>query len=113
MKTVEGVATNPASAVVDGDFVWVGDWSAPQVVRLHAIGPARPHSITLPPRSCCFEGVWNIAAGAGDIWATTPREDALWRIDPTTNGVTRVSFPYMPAGVTADANDVWVTMRQK
>jgi DNA-binding SARP family transcriptional activator/streptogramin lyase len=113
MKTVKGVATNPAFAVVDGDFVWVGDWSAPQVVRLHAIGPARPRSITLPPRSSSFVGVWNIAAGAGDIWATTPRDDALWRIDPKTNAVTRVNFQYLPTGVTADANDVWVTLRKK
>ena len=54
-----------------------------------------------------------IAAGAGDIWATTPRDGALWRIDPKTNAVTRVNFPYMPTGVTADANDVWVTVREK
>jgi len=111
MKTVEGVATNPAFAVVDGDFVWVGDWSAPQVVRLRAIGPARPRPITLPPRSFGFVGVWNIAAGAGDIWATTPRDGALWRIDPKTNAVTRVNFLYIPTGVTAD--DVWVTVREK
>ena len=113
MKTVEGVANNPAFAVVDGDFVWVGDWSAPQVMRLRAIGPARPRTISLPPRSFGFVGVWSIAAGAGDIWATTPRDGALWRIDPKTNAVTRVNFPYLPTGVTADANDVWVTVREK
>ena len=113
MKTVKSIASNPAFAVVDGDFVWVGDWSAPQVVRLRAIGPARPRPITLPTRSFGFVGVWNIAAGAGDIWATTPRDGALWRIDPKTNAVTRVNFPYMPTGVTADANDVWVTVRKK
>jgi SARP family transcriptional regulator, regulator of embCAB operon len=113
MKTVERVANNPAFAVVDRDFVWVGDWSAPEVVRLHAIGPARPRSISLPARSVGFVGVWNIAAGAGDIWATTPRDGALWRIDPKTNAVTRVNLPYLPTGVTADANDVWVTVRKR
>jgi DNA-binding SARP family transcriptional activator/streptogramin lyase len=111
MKTVGGIANNPAFAVGDGDFVWVADWSAPQVVRLHAIGPARPRTIALPPRGFVV-GVWNIAAGAGYIWATTPRDDALWRIDPKTNAVTRLNFRYLPTGVIADANDVWVTMRE-
>jgi len=113
MKTIGGVANNPAFAVVDDGFVWVGDWAAPQVVRLRAIGPARPRSIALPSRRGGLVGIWNIAAGAGDIWATTPRDGALWRIDPKTNAVTRVNVPYLPTGVTADANDVWVTVREK
>jgi hypothetical protein len=53
----------------------------------------------------------DFAAGAGAIWVTTPRYDALWRIDEKTDAVTRIRFPYPPAGVTADANDVWVTVR--
>ena len=117
VETVDFVATNPDSPVVDGDVVWVGDWSAPQVVRLRAVGSARPHSISLPvhnhtacPRISC---VWRVAAGAGAIWATTPEDGALWRIDPKTNAVTRIGLPYPATGVTADANDVWVTVRGK
>jgi hypothetical protein len=41
----------------------------------------------------------------------TPDNDALWRIDPKTNAVTRVNLPYPPTGVTADATNVWVTVR--
>ena len=51
VKTVEGIATNPAFSVVDGDFVWVGDWAAPQVVRLSAID--RPDRV----RSRCRRGL--------------------------------------------------------
>ena len=47
-ETVDSGAINPDSPVVDGDVVWVGDWSKPQVVRLPAVGAARPHSISLP-----------------------------------------------------------------
>jgi len=117
IKTIYTVATNPDSVVVDGSVAWVGDWSVPQVVRLAAVGAARPRSIPLPilhtdrcPKISC---VWRVAAGAGAIWATTPEDGALWRIDPKTNAVTRVSLPYPPTGVTADADDVWVTVRGK
>jgi DNA-binding SARP family transcriptional activator/streptogramin lyase len=111
------VGVNPVPPVVDGNVVWVGDWSVPHVVRLAAVGTPRPRSIALPVRhharcvklSC----VWWVAAGAGFIWATTPEDGALWRIDPKTNTVTRVALPYRPAGVTADANNVWVTVRGK
>jgi DNA-binding SARP family transcriptional activator/streptogramin lyase len=114
-QTIHSLATNPASVVVDGNVVWVADWSAPHVVRLNAIGPARPVSVRLPVRNktgCVkISCVWHVAAGAGFIWATTPRDDALWRINPTTNHVTRLGLPYPPTGVTVDRNNVWVTVR--
>jgi hypothetical protein len=114
-ETEHSGAFNPVSPVVDGDVVWVGDWSKPQVVRLPAVGVGHPRSISLPvhhaacPRISC---VWTVAAGAGAIWATTPEDHAVWRIDPNTNAVRRIGLPYPPTGVTADANDVWVTVRE-
>jgi streptogramin lyase len=112
VRTVESVARNPVSPEVDGDAVWVGDWSLPQVVRLNAVGPSRPRPISLPVTTPLFDSaVWSVAAGAGAVWATTPRDSALWRIDPTTNQVTRISIPYLPAGVATGDNDVWVTVR--
>jgi DNA-binding SARP family transcriptional activator/streptogramin lyase len=111
VKTVDRVAVRPGFPVVDGDTVWVGDWTGPQVVRLRAVGSARPTQIPLPMRN--FAGVWNIAAGAGAIWATTPRDRALWRIDPKTNAVTRLRMRYLPTEVAVDANDVWVTLRER
>jgi class 3 adenylate cyclase len=107
-KMVDRVAAAPGSVVVDGDTVWVGDWFAPQVVRLHAVGSSRPRGVFL-----ASAGVWNVSAGAGGVWATTPRDSALWRIDPKTNAVTRVTMAYLPAGVAANADDVWVTVREK
>jgi DNA-binding SARP family transcriptional activator len=110
-ETVLGAAFNPAFGVVDGDVVWVADWSAPQVTRLHAVGPARPRRIPLPTGNPLV-GVENIAGGAGAIWATMPGAGELWRIDPRTSSVTRVRLPYLPTGVTTDADDVWVTVRK-
>jgi DNA-binding SARP family transcriptional activator len=116
-KAIKSVAINPSSVVVDGDAVWVADWSAPQVVRLSAVGALHLHRISLPVRShrgCPkISCVWTVAAGAGFIWATTPEDDALWRIDPKGNAVRRVELPYAPTGVTVDANNVWVTVRGK
>lgn len=105
---VNHVAIEPNFPVVDGNVVWVADWGSGQVVRLNAVGPPLPHHIHLPGAT----SVWNIAVGAGAVWATTPGDSALWRINPKTNKATRIPLPYAPTGVAADANDVWVTLRQ-
>ena len=108
VHTVDGVALNPGSVVVNGNAVWVGDWTAPQLARLNAVGPPRFRHIPLPSGSA---GVWTIAVGANAIWAASPDDGVLWRIDPSTNAVTRVNLPYSPTGVAADATNVWVTVR--
>ncbi len=107
-ETVDAVARQPAFPVVDGNVVWIADWGAPQIVRLSAVGPPRPRRISLPGGTA---GVWSIAVGARAVWATTPRDGSLWRIDPKTSKATRLNLPYLPTGVTADANDVWATVR--
>jgi streptogramin lyase len=111
-KTVLDAAFNPAYGVVDGDVVWVGDWSAPQVTRLQAVGRARPRRISLPTGNPLV-GVEDIAGGAGAVWATMPGAGELWRIDPKTSALTRVRLPFLPTGVTTDASDVWVTVRKR
>ena len=102
---------NPAFPVVEGDAVWVADWGEPRVVRLHAVGPARPHTVWLPIKNFTAT-TWDVAAGAGAVWATTPRDHAVFRIDPKTNSVRRIRVPFAPTGVAADANAVWVTVRR-
>ncbi len=100
-----------AHILVDGETVWVGDWDHPRVERLRAVGPRRRRLVDLPVRNF-GTGVWHIAAGEGYIWATTPADGALWRIDPKTNKVKRIPLPYPPIGVTANEGDVWVTVRR-
>ena len=52
------------------------------------------------------------AAGAGAVWATTPRDGTLWRIDPKTNHATRIAIPHLPTYVTVGANgELWLTVR--
>ena len=102
---------NPAFPVVESDAVWVADWGEPRVVRLHAVGPARPHTVWLPIKNFTAT-TWDVAAGAGAVWATTPRDHAVWRIDPKTNAVKRIRVPFAPTGIAADANNVWVTVRK-
>jgi DNA-binding SARP family transcriptional activator/streptogramin lyase len=105
---VEDVAAGPSFPVADGNVIWVADWSGPRVLRLNAVGSAQPRVIALPEAAA---GVWSIAVGAGAAWATTPADGAIWRIDRATNAATRINLPYFPTGVTADANNVWVTIR--
>jgi len=109
-RVIRQPALNPASLIVDGDTVWVGDWSNPMLVRLPALGSGVVRTISLPVQNPAG-GIWTIAAGAGYVWATAPTDDALWRIDPTTDHLKRIALPYPPAGVTADANNVWVTVQ--
>jgi DNA-binding SARP family transcriptional activator/streptogramin lyase len=111
VETVNVLSVDPAHILVDGETVWVGDWAIPAVERLRAVGPSRPRLVELPVRNVTA-GVWNIAAGQGYIWATTPRDGALWRIDPKTNEAKRIPMPYPPTGVTANEGDVWVTVRR-
>lgn len=110
VETVDNVAINPAFPVIDGGIVWAADWAAPQVARFRAIGSSVPRMIALPVVNGAA-GVWNVAAGAGRLWATTPRDHALWRIDPKTNDVTRIPMAHLPAGLVADDDGVWVTVR--
>ena len=107
---VVDVPAAPGLSAVDRDTIWSSDWFSPKVVRTAAVGSSAPRSVRLPVRNAAT-GAWNVAAGAGFIWATTPADGSLWRIDPRTNGVTRIPLGFFPAGVTANADDVWVTVR--
>jgi DNA-binding SARP family transcriptional activator len=110
MRVVERVAGSPAFPVIDGSDLWVGDWSAPQVVRVRALGSPNLRRISLAG-AAALSGVWDIAVGASAVWATTPLAGAVWRIDPKTNRVTRIAVAYLPTGVAADGDAVWVTVR--
>jgi class 3 adenylate cyclase len=115
IMTTGKVAINPVSPVVDGDTVWVGDWSVPQVVRIPAVGSGEVRTVALPTNTddagYWHSVVWQVDAGAGAIWASSPRLGAVWKIDPDDDTVTRIPLPYPPGGVTADSDSVWVTVR--
>jgi streptogramin lyase len=110
VKTHEFVATNPGAVAVQGDGVWVGDWTTPTVVRLPAIGSGKPRTIALPA-ALERAGVTSVAAGAGAIWATVPDGHALWRIDPKTDKTARIGLRYFPWGVAVGDDGIWVTVR--
>jgi DNA-binding SARP family transcriptional activator/streptogramin lyase len=114
VETSDSIGRNPATIVVEGDSVWVGDWNLPQVVRLAALGTGRPRRVSLPWRSVLgYAGVTTVAAGAGSVWATVPSDRAVWRIDPRTSHPTRIALPYAPWGVAAGDDDIWVVVRGK
>jgi streptogramin lyase len=102
----------PVFPAVAGNTVWAADWDSPEVERLDISGSHSSRIIALPVNNASA-GVWNVAAGAGYIWATTPRDGTLWRINPHTDAVTRIAMPYLPTMVTANASGVWVTVRGK
>jgi class 3 adenylate cyclase/sugar lactone lactonase YvrE len=111
LHTVPGVATNPSGLAVDGDTVWVGDWARPAVARVAARGPGNPRTIRLAEPKDSTSDVWSVSAGAGAVWAAGPRYGSIWKVDPATNAVTQIPVPYLPAGVAAGDDEVWVTVR--
>ena len=114
IDTVEKVATIPSGLVVDGDTVWIGDWSSPAITRVPAVGSGSPRKIVLPvPTVNVASVVWGVDAGAGGIWAATPRFGYIWRIDPKTNAVTRILVPHLPSFVAVDDGSIWVTVRAR
>ncbi|HYX77690.1 MAG TPA: hypothetical protein VE757_10980, partial [Gaiellaceae bacterium] len=110
VKSFELVANNPGALVARGDSVWAGDWNAPIVVRLPAVGAAPPRPVSLDV-TVERAGVTSVAAGAGAIWATVPSDHALWSIDPKTNRTKRIELGYYPWGVAVDDDAIWVALR--
>ena len=81
------------------------------MVRLRAVGAGKSRTISLPTSNPAA-GVWSVAAGADAVWATTPRDGTLWRIDPKTNHVTRIPIPHLPTFATVGADgELWLTVR--
>jgi class 3 adenylate cyclase/streptogramin lyase len=112
VETVDAKLFNPAHLVVDGEVVWVGDWGSPRLERLRALAPHTSRTIQLPVRNP-ETGVSNVAVGEGYVWAATPLDAALWRIDPDTDAATRVSMAEPPWGVATGYGSVWVTVRDR
>ena len=110
LKTVDSVGENPGALDVEGDAVWVGDWNAPAVLRLPAVGRKRVGRIALPV-TARPGGITSVAAGAGGVWAAVPDDRAVWRIDPQTNRTTRIGLRYHPWGVAVGEDGVWAVLR--
>jgi SARP family transcriptional regulator, regulator of embCAB operon len=108
--TFDSVAKNPGALVVEGDSVWVGDWNAPVVLRLPAVGTGRASRISLP-MTTRPGGITSVAAGAGGIWAAVPDDRAVWRIDPKTRRTTRIGLRYHPWGIAVGDDGVWAVVR--
>lgn len=109
-KTFASVGESPGALAVEGDAVWVGDWNAPAVLRLPAVGTKRLERIALPV-TARPGGITSVAAGAGGVWAAVPDDRAVWRIDPRTNRTTRIGLRYHPWGVAVSDDGVWAVLR--
>jgi DNA-binding SARP family transcriptional activator/DNA-binding beta-propeller fold protein YncE len=109
-ETFDSVGKSPGAVDVDGDAAWVGDWNAPAVLRLPAVGTEPVTRIALP-LTARPGGITSVAAGAGGVWAAVPDDRAVWRIDPKTNRTTRIGLRYRPWGVAVGDDGVWVVLR--
>ena len=59
--------------------------------------------------STAVNGPSGIAVGAGGVWVADSQDDAVVRIDPTTQSVTRtIAVGRTPAGIAIGAGSIWV-----
>jgi hypothetical protein len=79
-------------------------------ISVAARPPVAPGTPSRCRRGATKRGVSSVAVGERYVWAATPRDNALWRIDPKTDGVTRIAMPHPPTGVTTGAGAVSVTI---
>lgn len=110
-EKLDSGAVEPAYVLVVGNTVWIADWAGAHITRLQAVGVPKIRDIFLRAHMPSGVGVWQLAKSARDIWAAAPRDEAVWRIDPKTDRARRIPLPYLPTGVAADANNVWVALR--
>jgi hypothetical protein len=110
VRTLDVSPVAPSQPAIADEAAWFPDWYSPRLVRVPAVGPLNPRTVPLPVRRKA--GVWIVAAGAGYVWATTPRDGSIWRIDTATNKATRVPVPHVPTGLAVVEDGVWVSVRQ-
>ena len=97
-----GGIPDPEALAVGFGSTWVAQASRADVVRVNA----RTHRIRPIPLGGKAS---SLATGAGAVWAATPEEGTLWRIDPTTNSVTAaIDVGTDPAAVVVADHYVWV-----
>jgi len=99
----------PTGLVVAFDSIWIADSATGVVIHLDPRSrQSRP--ISLGTGSSGTGGIdGGVTAGAGAIWATVTGDDAVVRIDPQTDVVTRrIPVGDRPVGVTFGAGAVWV-----
>ena len=81
--------------------VWVTDKQL--LTRFNAASGAEEAKIELPG-----EGA-GVAVAFGSVWITSPRKNALYRIDPKTNAVTQTAaLESRPRFLTADQDSLWI-----
>jgi class 3 adenylate cyclase/streptogramin lyase len=107
VETVEDVR-GPFPIAITTDAVWVGHDSGQRISRIDPETVRYDGAVILPVKR--QSGVLWVAAGEGSVWATTPADSALWRVDPTTNQARRIALKYRPTGVAVGGGAVWVAI---
>jgi class 3 adenylate cyclase/DNA-binding beta-propeller fold protein YncE len=98
----------PFPIAITTDAVWVGHSSGQRISRIDREAFRYDGAVILGVKR--QSAIFWVAAGEGSVWATTPADSALWRIDPTTNQTRRIALRYRPTGVAVGGGAVWVAI---
>jgi DNA-binding SARP family transcriptional activator/DNA-binding beta-propeller fold protein YncE len=97
-----GGIVGPENLAVGPRSVWVAETGRVALARVD-IPTHRRRSIPIGGRA------ESVAIGFGSVWAVTPDQDTLWRIDPRTNAVTAaIVVGPAPTWLTVAGRYVWV-----
>jgi streptogramin lyase len=98
----------PFPIAITSDAVWVGHDSGQRISRIDPETFRYDGAVILAVKR--QSGVFGVAAGKRSVWATTPADSSLWRVDPTTNQTRRIALRYRPTGVAVGGGAVWVAI---
>jgi class 3 adenylate cyclase/streptogramin lyase len=101
-------AHGPFPIAITTGAVWVGHDTGQRISRFDPETFRYDNAVILPVKR--LSGVFGVAAGEQSVWATTPADSALWRIDPMTNQTRRIPLKYRPTGVAVGGGAVWVAI---
>jgi streptogramin lyase len=97
-----GGVVGPENLAVGAHSIWVAETGRVAIARVD-LATGRRRSIPIGGRA------ESVAIGFGSVWAVTPDQDTLWRIDPRTNAVTRaIVVGPDPTWLTVAGRYVWV-----
>jgi outer membrane protein assembly factor BamB len=91
----------PQSLAFGYGSLWVGQTGRAGVMRA---SESTPNARIVPIGGRAT----SVAVGAGSVWAVTPENGVLWRINPHDDAVTGKLHLASPQAVVAAGNSVWV-----
>ena len=101
------LGATPSSIATDGSSVWLAGNQGNVVIRVAVGGAASRVTARI-----AVAHPTDVAAGGGRVWVVSQLDGILWRVDPSSNAITRALAPppaldYVVGAVAASQDGAW------